>query len=117
VYIFHSILKLSPNCSSHEDAAFISTFDVMRLSQSIALIAYLAIGVQSHVSLGKHARQVGTLSVSLAPVTGKATEVEATITNNGADDLSLLKVGTFLDDRPVEKVKVVDENGMYCEEP
>ncbi|KAM0350962.1 hypothetical protein ACHAPU_002740 [Fusarium lateritium] len=83
----------------------------MRFFQSLALLAHLTIGVQSYLSLNKHARQSGDLSISLAAVAGKATEVKAIITNNGNDNLSLFKIGTFLDERPVEKLKLMDEHG------
>ncbi|RGP81445.1 metallo ase [Fusarium longipes] len=83
----------------------------MYFVQSLALLVYFAIGVQSHVPIARYVRQSDNLSVALAPVVGKATQVKATITNNGADDLSLLKIGTLLDERPVEKVKLVDEKG------
>ncbi|KAF4991536.1 hypothetical protein FDECE_14010 [Fusarium decemcellulare] len=83
----------------------------MIFSRVLASVAYLAIGVQSHLPLQKHARQSNDLVVSLAAVSGKPTEVKATITNKGASDLSLLKIGTILDDRPVKKLTLVDENG------
>jgi deuterolysin len=84
----------------------------MRFLQTLASVAYLAVGVQSH-SPYKYARQSDNLIISLAPVPGKPTEVKAKITNNGAVDLSLLKIGTFLDERPVEKVKLMNENGTW----
>lgn len=87
----------------------------MRFLQTLASVAYLAIGVQSH-SPYKYARQSDNLIITLAPIPGKPTGVKATITNDGAVDLSLLKIGTFLDERPVEKVKLMDENGTCCGE-
>ncbi|KAF4838969.1 Neutral protease 2-like protein [Colletotrichum tropicale] len=53
------------------------------------------------------------LEVTLAPSTsGTPTKVIATIKNNGADDLNLLKVGTILDDKlPVQRAVVTDESG------
>jgi deuterolysin len=87
----------------------------MRFLQTLASVAYLAIGVQSH-SPYKYARQSDNLIITLASVPGKATEVKAKITNDGAVDLSLLKIGTFLDERPVEKAKLIDENGMCYDE-
>ncbi|KAF3800713.1 Neutral protease 2-like [Colletotrichum gloeosporioides] len=52
------------------------------------------------------------LEVTLEPSTsGTPTEVIATIKNNGADDLNLLKVGTILDDKlPVQRVVVTDQS-------
>lgn len=54
------------------------------------------------------------LEVTLEPSTsGTPTEVIATIKNNGANDLNLLKVGTILDDKlPVQRVVVTDQSGM-----
>ncbi|KAF4844990.1 Neutral protease 2-like protein [Colletotrichum siamense] len=53
------------------------------------------------------------LEVTLAPsASGTPTEVIATIKNNGADDLNLLKVGSILDDKlPVQRVVVTDQSG------
>ncbi|KAF5026948.1 hypothetical protein F66182_978 [Fusarium sp. NRRL 66182] len=83
----------------------------MRLYQILVSAAYLAIGVQAHLPFQHHARESSDLTVSLAPVSGKSTEVKATITNNGASDLSLLKIGTILDSRPVKKLILLNENG------
>ncbi|KAF5664978.1 hypothetical protein FHETE_6838 [Fusarium heterosporum] len=83
----------------------------MRFYRSLILLAQLVTGVQSHLSLKSYARQSGDLSVSLVVVAGKATEVKAILTNNGSGDLSLLSIGTILDERPVEKVKLVNEHG------
>ncbi|KAM0244317.1 hypothetical protein ACHAP5_006333 [Fusarium lateritium] len=83
----------------------------MRFFQKLALAACLTISVQSHSPFHKHTRQSNDLSISLTTIRGSPTQVKATITNNGAVNTSLLKIGTFLDERPVEKVKLMDENG------
>ncbi|KAM0287331.1 hypothetical protein ACHAO9_007735 [Fusarium lateritium] len=83
----------------------------MRFFQKLALVAYLAIGVQSHSPFHKHTRQSNDLSIALTPVRGSPTQIKAAITNNGAADFSLLRIGTILDERPVEKVKLMDEDG------
>ncbi|KAF4975579.1 hypothetical protein FZEAL_7651 [Fusarium zealandicum] len=74
--------------------------------------ACLALGAESHYAKRGANSEASDLAVTLSvPSSGKATVVEATITNNGKHDLGLLKIGTFLDDRPVKKLTVVDETG------
>ena len=82
----------------------------MKFFQVLTLVAQLTVGVQSHNPY-RRAQESNDLSVSLAQVPGKSSEVKATITNNGDSDLSLLKIGTILDERPVKKLTVTDENG------
>jgi hypothetical protein len=103
-------LKFLPSRPSFGTVILIFAKSKMRFLQTLASVACLAIGVQSH-SPYKYARQSDNLIITLASVPGKATEVRATIKNDGAVDLSLLKLGTILDERPVEKVKLMDENG------
>lgn len=86
----------------------------MKFFQVFTLIAHLAVGVQSHNPY-RRAQVSNDLSISLAQVPGKSSEVRATITNNGDSDLSLLKIGTILDERPVKKLTVTDENGTYSQ--
>lgn len=64
---------------------------------NVALLASLA----SAASMGKRA---APLNVQLEQVGNSG--VKATITNTGAEDLKVLKVGTILDSAPVEKVQV-----------
>lgn len=66
---------------------------------SVAALASLASAFSDALS-----KRDGSLSVALE-VTGN-TDVKATITNNGSEDLKLFKTGTFLDDSHVEKVEV-----------
>lgn len=57
-------------------------------------------------------RDAGTLVVSLAASSsGKATEIQATITNAGDVGINALTLGTILDDKPVRKLIVVDQSG------
>ena len=86
----------------------------MKFFQVLTLVAQLTVGVHSH-NLYRRAQQSNDLRVSLAQVPGKSSEVKATITNNGASDMSLLKIGTILDERPVQKLTVTDENGTYSQ--
>ncbi|RBR25645.1 uncharacterized protein FIESC28_01608 [Fusarium coffeatum] len=82
----------------------------MKFFQVLTLVAQLTVGVQSHNPY-RRAQESNDLSISLAQVPGKPSEVKATITNNGDSDLSLLKIGTILDERPVKKLTVTNENG------
>lgn len=84
----------------------------MRFFQVLTLVAHLTVGVQSHNPY-RRAQESNDLSISLTQVSGKPSEVKATITNNGDSVLSLLKIGTILDERPVKKLTVTDENGTY----
>ncbi|CZR62119.1 probable Neutral protease 2 homolog SNOG_10522 [Phialocephala subalpina] len=72
---------------------------------SLGLAALSAFGNAAVIENSK--RALG-LEVTLAP-TENAAEVIATIKNVGAQDLNLLKAGTFLDSAPVQKLSVVDE--------
>ncbi|KAF4439555.1 hypothetical protein F53441_12541 [Fusarium austroafricanum] len=80
----------------------------MRFYQTLASVACLAIGVQAHLPV--HARNNDHLTVALDRVTGQPTKVNVSITNNGASDMSLLKIGTILDERPVKKLTLIDES-------
>ncbi|KAI0164104.1 neutral protease 2-like protein [Xylariaceae sp. FL1272] len=62
-------------------------------------VAFLA----SIVSAASLSRRASSLNVELNVVD---TSVKAAITNTGAEDLKVLKVGTILDTAPVEKVQV-----------
>ncbi|KAI1118419.1 neutral protease 2-like protein [Nemania sp. NC0429] len=69
----------------------------MKFLGNVALLASLA----SAASMGK---RTAPLNVQLEQVGNSG--VKATITNTGAEDLKVLKVGTLLDSAPVEKVQV-----------
>ncbi|KAJ4178076.1 hypothetical protein NW767_014943 [Fusarium falciforme] len=83
----------------------------MLFSQALASAVFLAIGAESHSPLNARSAEAAGLAVTLSPSSGKATEVEVTIKNDGSNDLSLLRVGTILDERPVQKMVVVDDAG------
>ncbi|KAI0121180.1 deuterolysin metalloprotease [Xylariales sp. AK1849] len=69
----------------------------MKFLASVSLLASLA-------SAASIVRRSGPLDVQLEMVGNTA--VKATVTNTGAEDLKIFKIGTFLDSAPVEKVKV-----------
>ncbi|KAH7258839.1 Deuterolysin metalloprotease family-domain-containing protein [Fusarium redolens] len=83
----------------------------MRFSPILALVACLAPTVQAHLPRYKHARNSDALTVSLEPVLGQSTQVNVSIKNDAGSDLSLLKIGTILDERPVKKLSLKDESG------
>jgi deuterolysin len=83
----------------------------MRFCPTLALVAYLASGVQAHLPHYEHARNNDALTVSLEPASGQESQVNVSIKNNGPSDLSLLKIGTILDERPVKKLSLKDESG------
>lgn len=85
----------------------------MLFSQALASAVFLAIGAESHSPLNARSAEAAGLAVTLSPSSGKATEVEVTIKNDGSHDLSLLRVGTILDERPVQKMVVVDDTGKH----
>ncbi|KAL5593895.1 hypothetical protein FOBRF1_012997 [Fusarium oxysporum] len=65
----------------------------MRFCPTLALVAYLASGVQAHLPHYKHARNNDALTISLEPASGQESQVNVSIKNNGPSDLSLLKIG------------------------
>ncbi|KAK2689354.1 hypothetical protein QWA68_011379 [Fusarium oxysporum] len=83
----------------------------MRFYPTLACVAFLTSGVRAHLPHYKHARNSDALTVSLEPVSGQSTQVNVSIKNAGPTDLSLLKIGTILDERPVKKLSLEDENG------
>ncbi|KAI1012098.1 hypothetical protein LB503_004847, partial [Fusarium chuoi] len=83
----------------------------MRFCPTLSFVAYLASGVQSHFPHSRHARNNNALTAFLEPVPGQSTQVNVSIKNDGPTDLSLLKIGTILDDRPVKKLSLKDESG------
>ncbi|KAJ4317077.1 hypothetical protein N0V84_007530 [Fusarium piperis] len=83
----------------------------MFFSQVLASAVFLAIGAESHSPVKARSADAAGLAVTLSPSSGKATEVEVTIKNAGPSELSLLRVGTILDERPVQKIVVVDDAG------
>ncbi|PNP76727.1 hypothetical protein FNYG_10146 [Fusarium nygamai] len=84
----------------------------MRFYLTLASVAYLASGVQAHLPHYRHARNTNALTVSLEPVSGQSAQVNVSIKNDGPTDLSLLKIGTILDERPVKKLSLKDQSGM-----
>lgn len=54
--------------------------------------------------MGPYNRRATGISVDLSTVGD--TEVKAVLTNTGAESVSLLKFGTFMDPSPVQKVEV-----------
>lgn len=89
----------------------------MRFCPTLSFVAYLASGVQSHFPHSRHARNNNALTAFLEPVPGQSTQVNVSIKNDGPTDLSLLKIGTILDDRPVKKLSLKDESGTLSSEP
>lgn len=85
----------------------------MLFSQALASAVFLAIGAESHSHVNARSAETAGLAVTLSPSSGKATEVKVTIKNDGSNDLSLLRVGTILDERPVQKMVVVDDAGKH----
>ncbi|RMJ19296.1 hypothetical protein CDV36_000990 [Fusarium kuroshium] len=83
----------------------------MLFSQALASAVFLAIGAESHAPVNARSAETAGLAVTLSSSSGKATEVEVTIKNGGSNELSLLRVGTILDERPVQKLVVVDGAG------
>lgn len=70
---------------------------------SLALAALAALGVAAPVDIEKRDSH---LKVTLA-ATAENAVVEATITNTGSTDLTVLKLGSILADSPIKKVKVL----------
>jgi deuterolysin len=89
----------------------------MRFYLILVSVAYLASGAQAHLPRYRHARNADALTVSLEPVSGQSAQVNVSIKNDGPTDLSLLKIGTILDERPVQKLSLKDENGTLSSEP
>ncbi|KAF5965822.1 hypothetical protein FBULB1_12030 [Fusarium bulbicola] len=85
----------------------------MRFYPTLASVAYLASGVQAHLPHYSYARNANALTVSLEPVSGQSAQVNVSMKNDGPTDLSLLKIGTILDERPVKKLSLKDQSGMY----
>ncbi|KAH6896523.1 Deuterolysin metalloprotease family-domain-containing protein [Thelonectria olida] len=84
----------------------------MKFSRVWTTLACLAAAVEAHLSKQHRERDAASLVVSIAnSPSGKSTEIQATITNVGTVGLSALKLGTLLDDKPVKKLTVVDEDG------
>ncbi|KAH7194084.1 Deuterolysin metalloprotease family-domain-containing protein [Fusarium oxysporum] len=83
----------------------------MRFYPTLACVAFLASGVRAHLPHHKHARNSDALTVSLEPVSGQSTQINVSIKNAGPTDLSLLKIGTILDERPVKKLSLEDQSG------
>ncbi|KAM0433533.1 hypothetical protein ACHAPT_004413 [Fusarium lateritium] len=83
----------------------------MLFSRALASAFFLAIGGESHSHVSARSAEAADLAVTLSSSSGKATEVEVTIKNSGSTELSLLRVGTILDKRPVQKLVVVDDAG------
>jgi hypothetical protein len=84
----------------------------MRLSSLWTALVCLTTAVEAHLSTQGRERDAGSFFVSIAASpSGKATEILATITNVGTVGLSALKLGTILDDKPVKKLTVLDEDG------
>lgn len=69
----------------------------MKFLNSISMLASVA-------SAASIARRDTPLDVQLQMIGNTA--VQATITNNGNEDLKIFKTGTMLDSSPVEKVQV-----------
>lgn len=86
----------------------------MLFSQFLASAVFLAIGAESHSPIDPRSADTALLTVSLSPSSGKATEVEVTIKNVGSSELSLFRLGTILDERPVQKIVVVDSAGKHA---
>ncbi|RBR10401.1 hypothetical protein FVER53590_25498 [Fusarium verticillioides] len=84
----------------------------MRFYSTLASVAYLVSRVQAHWPHYRHARNANALTVSLEPVFGQTAQVNVSIKNDGPTDLSLLKIGTILDERPVKKLSLKDQSGM-----
>ncbi|KAH7129457.1 Deuterolysin metalloprotease family-domain-containing protein [Dactylonectria estremocensis] len=83
----------------------------MLLYRTWTSLVCLVAAVNAHVFQQRQAS--GDLAVSLAPASsGKATEIQATITNTGVTGLSLLRLGTILDSGPVKKLTVTNEDGV-----
>lgn len=83
----------------------------MRFYSTLASVAYLVSRVQAHLPHYRHARNANALTVSLEPVFGQTAQVNVSIKNDGPTDLSLLKIGTILDERPVKKLSLKDQSG------
>ncbi|KAG5765773.1 hypothetical protein H9Q72_006175 [Fusarium xylarioides] len=89
----------------------------MRFYPTLASVAYLASGVQAHLPDYRHARNTNALTVALEPVSGRSAQVNVSMKNDGPIDLSLLKIGTILDERPVKKLFLKDESGTLSSKP
>jgi len=89
----------------------------MRFCPTLAFLAYLASGVQAHLPRSRHARNNDALTVFVEAVPGQSTQVNVSIKNDGPSDLSLLTIGTILDERPVKKLSLKDESGTLSSEP
>ncbi|KAK8098033.1 uncharacterized protein PG998_013519 [Apiospora kogelbergensis] len=88
----------------------VSARSLMALT-SLAAASLVSAHAIDHSRLGK--RAPSPLEVKLTAPTGDVAEIVATITNVGAEDLSLLAVGTILDKHlPVERLAVSNEAGI-----
>ncbi|KAF2140763.1 uncharacterized protein K452DRAFT_288850 [Aplosporella prunicola CBS 121167] len=73
----------------------------MKFFTKLSLAALVSLASSASLNLNK---RESPLDVKLEMVGNTA--VKATVTNNGATDLNLLKKGTFMDSAPVEKVEI-----------
>ena len=82
-------------------------YNMLLESFAVALAAFSPLVLSYAIDLEKRALDV---AVTLSSV--ENTVVKAAIKNSGAEELTLLKGGTFLDDAPVDKATVF-KDGMY----
>lgn len=82
----------------------------MKLSTTFLLSGSLAIAAPSNLA----AQDSSSVDVKIESAGN--TRVKVTVTNTGAENLRLLKTGSFLSDAPVRKVNVFSE-GNYITYP
>lgn len=86
------------------------------LSLGLTLLCAFASGHPAHLPTRIDiAKRESPLRVTLSPTVNNG-EIEATLTNSGSENVSLLKLGSIFADSPIRKVSTEDEDGalMLC---